>query len=156
MPDVAGGGDVLHISPPVGHWRGGALPVNGLPIARFPMVPDGPGSIAVITSADHSGRLGDRSVIRRLGWGPGTTLRVRLVDAAWIEVAEGRGPLKVTDQGYLRLPLAIRRLCQLRAGARLLVMAWNDFPRLIACDVSVIASVVRERSGSADSVGSDR
>lgn len=128
--------------------------MSGLPIACFPRFLEGPGSIAVITSADHSGRLSDRSVLRRLGWGPGTTLHVRLVEAAWIEVAEGRGPLTVTDQGYLRLPLAIRRLCRLRAGARLLVMAWDDVPRMIACDVNVVASVLHERTAAG--LGSDR
>jgi bifunctional DNA-binding transcriptional regulator/antitoxin component of YhaV-PrlF toxin-antitoxin module len=62
-----------------------------------------------------------------LGWESGRRLEVRAVRAVvTIRVAAG-GRACVTPQGYLRLPAAVRHLCGLGPGDRVLLVA--DPPR---------------------------
>jgi hypothetical protein len=53
---------------------------------------------------------------------PGTPISVRIRDGVLISVRPD-GPHAITGQGHLRLPLAVRRLCRIEAGDRLVVAA---------------------------------
>ncbi|MCY7287530.1 MAG: hypothetical protein LH624_04605 [Cryobacterium sp.] len=116
--------------------------MTGLPLAQLLIPPDGPAPFWVGTTADHSGRLADRSPLRYLGWAAGTAVKVRVHEASVVSVVLGNTSHTVTAQGYLRLPLAIRRRCRIDVGARLLVAAWSDPSQLIICTSSVLAALL--------------
>ncbi len=76
-----------------------------------------------MSTVDKSGRVADRSVVRLLGWLPGTRLEIR--ERAGVVVAEvaGDGVCRIDGRGHLILPLIVRRWCGLTAGDRLLLAA---------------------------------
>lgn len=119
--------------------------MKGLPIARLPVLAGESSPLYVVTVADRGGRLADRAPLRHLGWGPGTRLRIHLLDDMSLFVTPAPGADAVTPQGHLRLPLPVRRLCRIEAGTRLLVVAWADSASLTVCRTSALDAVLRPR-----------
>jgi hypothetical protein len=80
-------------------------------------------TVYALSAVDKSGRVADRSIVRVLGWGPGTRLDIR--EQAGIIVARpaADGVHCVGARGHLHLPLAVRRWCRLTAGDRVLLAA---------------------------------
>jgi hypothetical protein len=100
---------------PVGRGRR-RLPVPALE----PGPPRAAGAVYALSAVDKSGRVADRSVVRALGWAPGTRLDIR--EQAGI-IAAPDGVCRVDGRGHLRLPLAARRRCRLAVGDRVLLAA---------------------------------
>ncbi len=91
-----------------------------------------------LSAVDKSGRVADRSIVRALGWMPGTRLDIR--EQAGIIVAR-QAPDAVhciDDRGHLHLPLAVRRWCHLTAGDRVLVAAHRATGVLVAHPLAVL------------------
>ena len=80
-------------------------------------------TVYAVSAVDKSGRVADRSILRALGWAPGTRLDIR--ERAGIVVARAArdGVHRIDARGHLHLPLAVRRWCRLAAGDRVLVAA---------------------------------
>jgi bifunctional DNA-binding transcriptional regulator/antitoxin component of YhaV-PrlF toxin-antitoxin module len=102
-------------------------------------------ALCCVTSVDVSGRLGDRTLIRTLGWSPGTRLDVREDHERIVIVADSPGLFRVTCQGYLMLPAAARHWCRLASGDRVLAVAeptdgWMVVHPPAALDAMVIAA----------------
>ncbi|BCJ61684.1 hypothetical protein Jiend_51060 [Micromonospora endophytica] len=76
--------------------------------------------VAVI---DVSGRIADRTIIRTLGWTPGTRLHIRECSGLIVVRVDREGVFTVTGQGRLHLPVAVRQWCGLTAGDRVLLAA---------------------------------
>jgi bifunctional DNA-binding transcriptional regulator/antitoxin component of YhaV-PrlF toxin-antitoxin module len=76
-----------------------------------------------LSAVDKSGRIADRSMVRTLGWAPGTRLDIR--EQAGIVVARTAtdGVYRIDDRGHLHVPLTVRRWCHLTTGDRLLLAA---------------------------------
>jgi hypothetical protein len=114
-----------------------------------PAVPSDRTSLfATVTAVDHSGRLGDRSPLRHLGWSPGAAVRVRVHDDLLISVVRAGASHVLTSQGHLRLPLGVRRRCRIEAGARLLVTAWSDVDLVMICTVSLVGTLLGARAAA--------
>jgi len=77
-------------------------------------------SVYVVSAVDKSGRVADRSVVRVMGWAPGTRIAIRERAGTVVVTPAGDGVHRVDGRGYLLLPLAVRRWCHLAAGDRLL------------------------------------
>ncbi|WP_218106062.1 hypothetical protein [Micromonospora citrea] len=69
-----------------------------------------------LAAIDPSGRIADRTVIRALGWGPGTRLHIREGSGVIVVRLDRQGVFTVTGQGHLHLPAAVRHWCGLTAG----------------------------------------
>jgi hypothetical protein len=80
---------------------------------------------------DRYGRLADRSVLRSLHWGPGHPLAMTLVAGSVLVVAHDDATVRVGNDGYLRLPVGVRRACRLTAGDRVLLVAEPTTGRLL-------------------------
>jgi hypothetical protein len=78
-------------------------------------------TVYAVSAVDKSGRLADRSVIRVLGWVPGTRLTIRECGGTIVVSAGADGVHRISDRGHLHLPLAVRRWCRLAAGDRVLL-----------------------------------
>ncbi|MFC4144741.1 AbrB/MazE/SpoVT family DNA-binding domain-containing protein [Micromonospora mangrovi] len=76
-----------------------------------------------LAAIDNSGRIADRTLIRALGWEPGTRLHVREVSSVIVVRLDRQGVFTVTGQGHLHLPAAVRHWCGLTAGDRVLLAA---------------------------------
>ncbi|MFJ5599902.1 AbrB/MazE/SpoVT family DNA-binding domain-containing protein [Micromonospora parva] len=76
-----------------------------------------------LAATDNSGRIADRTVIRALGWGPGTRLHIRETSGVIVVRLDRQGVFTVTGQGHLHLPAAVRHWCGLTAGDRVLLAA---------------------------------
>lgn len=91
----------------------------------LPLVTLGPSEVSRTTygvaAMDASGRITDRVILHALGWSSGDRLRVTETSGLLTIVAASGGTLRISQQGYLRLPAAIRSRCVLRPGDRLLL-----------------------------------
>jgi hypothetical protein len=107
--------------------RPGARP---LPAPVFPARPerDLRFGLAVL---DRYGRVADRATLRTLAWGPGQALALSLTAGSVLAVAGPDPSVRVGNDGYLRLPVGVRRACHLTAGDRLLLVAEPDAGRLL-------------------------
>ena len=93
------------------------MPVPALP-ARHP--DDTRYGLAVL---DRYGRVADRAVLRALEWGPGQALALSLIAGSVLAVPNPDTSVRVGNDGYLRLPVGLRRACHLTAGDRVLLVA---------------------------------
>jgi len=87
-----------------------------------------------VTAVDCHGRLGDRSVVRFMDWARGKPLWIGLRRQV-VEISEcpPGSTYSITPQGYIMLPLGIRRGLRIEAGERLLVVADSERGRILAC-----------------------
>ncbi|RAS58961.1 hypothetical protein C8D87_11614 [Lentzea atacamensis] len=112
--------------------------IAGLPVPRPPERVQRSSSRYAFTTIDDRGRLGDRSLIRLLNWRPGTSLKPTVLDGQVIVLSRSAGTAMVTKLGHVRIPAAIRHLCQLRAGDGLLLATSAAHDLLIVCTTSVL------------------
>jgi hypothetical protein len=85
-------------------------------------------SLAVL---DRYGRVADRATLRALAWGPGQALALTLTAGSVLAVAGPDASVRVGNDGYLRLPVGVRRACHLAAGDRVLLVAEPSAGRLL-------------------------
>jgi hypothetical protein len=75
-----------------------------------------------MSGIDNRGRIGDRALLRALGWAPGTRLTVEVITDLMVAVrAAPVGALCVSARGHLQLPAAVRHRLGLHGGDRLLL-----------------------------------
>jgi hypothetical protein len=79
--------------------------------------------VYAVSAVDKSGRVADRSVVRAVGWVPGTRLDIREQDGIVVVRPAADAALRIDERGHLRLPLAVRRWYRLAAGDRVLCAA---------------------------------
>lgn len=128
--------------------------MKALPVAQLPLATSAGSTYYVVTPADQRGRLADRSPLEIMGWTAGMTISVRIQDGRLIIISLGQGPHAITVQGHLQLPLAVRRLCGIEPGDRLLVAASRDTARLRICTTDVLEEMLHhEMSNPAGASG---
>jgi hypothetical protein len=88
------------------------------------------------------GRIACGAVFEVLGWEP--LARVAVSERAGLVVvtADSDGATRITPEGHLRVPLAIRRWCGLDAGSRVLLVADPAVPRLVVHSVAALDALV--------------
>ena len=101
-----------------------------LPVPVFPARPsrDLRFGLAVL---DRYGRVADRATLRALAWGPGQALALTLTAGSVLALAGPDPSVRVGNDGYLRLPIGVRRACGLTAGDRVLLVAEPAAGRLL-------------------------
>ncbi|MER7453651.1 hypothetical protein ABTW96_25570 [Nocardia beijingensis] len=116
----------------------------GIPFAfpaELPVPPMGEFTCAT-TTIDPAGRLGDRSVIKRLGWVAGQPvsmepsqglLRIRVVVESESSVAAN---------GYLFLPVSARRAVHLHTGERVLMAGGLDSGVPVVCPLRAVGAAL--------------
>jgi hypothetical protein len=79
-----------------------------------------------LATIDCNGRLADTTVVRALGWAPSNRLDIHESGGLVLVAADRQGLFRLTGQGHLRLPAAVRRWCGLVPGDRVLLAADPD------------------------------
>jgi hypothetical protein len=108
-------------------------PPRGARPLPVPWLRSGPRRDAVYGLAvlDRYGRLAERTVLRAMGWGPGQQLTLTLLAASVLATPCPGSTVRVGNDGYLRLPIGVRRACRLVAGDRMLLVAEPPAGRLL-------------------------
>ena len=110
------------------------LPVPALD-SQFTRVTD---TVYALSAVDKSGRIADRSIVRALGWMPGTRLDIRERAGIIVACTAPGGVHRIDDRGHLHLPLAVRRWCRLVAGDRVLLAADRATGVLVAHPLAML------------------
>jgi hypothetical protein len=95
-------------------------------------------TVYALSAVDKSGRVADRSIVRVLGWVPGTRLDIREQAGVIVAWAAADGVHCIDDRGHMHVPLAVRRWCRLTAGDRVLLAADRATGVLVAHPVAVL------------------
>jgi hypothetical protein len=95
-----------------------------------------------LSTVGANGRLNDRTVLRRLGWCPGTRLDMREDHGLVVVRADPRAVFRVSAQGFLLLPATLRRWCQLADGDRVLLVADPQAAWLVIHPPASVAAMV--------------
>jgi hypothetical protein len=90
---------------------------------------------------DAGGRITDQTTLAKLQWLPGDRIRFSIRDALIIATPDPAGQRELDPHGLLRLPVAVRRACRLRAGDRILLAALPTRQRLIIHPPATLATL---------------
>jgi hypothetical protein len=83
-----------------------------------------------MATLDCHGRVADRTVLQALGWLTGHRLTIHETDGTLTVIPDPDGEARVSGQGHLRIPAAVRHSCALDTGDRVLLVADPDRCRL--------------------------
>jgi bifunctional DNA-binding transcriptional regulator/antitoxin component of YhaV-PrlF toxin-antitoxin module len=98
-------------------------PLPALPAPQLPIL-DQPAQVQLgMARLDWSGRLHQRALLQTLGWEPGDTLELTVIDAAILITASPTGLHTLGPGMELTIPAAARRLCGITEGSRVLLAA---------------------------------
>jgi hypothetical protein len=89
-----------------------------------------------------NGRLGDRAVVRCVGWSPHDRLDIREDHGLITVTADPRGSFRVSAAGFVLLPATVRTWCRLRAGDRVLIVADPQAGRLVIHPPAALESMI--------------
>lgn len=117
-------------------------PRLGLPVPRLATPSNRVSTYYTVTAIDVWGRLADRSPLQRLQWQPGLPLAVSITQRVALVVPHRDGRHAVTRDGRLRLPAAVRRVCRLEAGDRLLLAACPARNFLVAYPMFIVDAML--------------
>lgn len=109
---------------------------SGPPVERPMSVPDLPTrrtneSVYGVAVMDRYGRVAERTVLRSLDWGPGHPIDLRIVAGSVVVIPNPDASVHIGTDGYLRLPVGLRRACRLAPGDRVLLAADPPSRRLV-------------------------
>lgn len=80
---------------------------------------------------DRYGRVADRAVLRALAWAPGQPLALTPISRSVHVVPDPEASVRIGTDGYLRLPIGLRRVCRLTPGDQILLVADPAAGRLL-------------------------
>ena len=105
-----------------GGGRGRPAPVP-LPLAVPPDSPAPPSELVYgMGRVDASGRVGDRDVMRAMGWQAGEMLTVTAAHGVVLARRDPAGLIRVGGSPHLTIPMALRRRCGLEPGSQVLLI----------------------------------
>lgn len=93
---------------------------------------------------DWSGRLHQRALLQTLGWEPGDTLDLTVIDTAILLAASPTGLHTLGPSMELTIPAAARRLCGIADGSRVLLAASPTQQLLVLHTETTITALMRD------------
>ncbi|MFL6143532.1 MAG: hypothetical protein ACJ72N_16910 [Labedaea sp.] len=103
----------------------------------------GPVALLVATARmDRSGRVGERLLLRALGWGPGQRLDMDTMHGMIVIAAAPEGAYVVDARGAVTLPAALRHLCGIEPGLPLVLAAAVAEQVLVVHPADVVARLL--------------
>ncbi|WP_174187447.1 hypothetical protein [Nocardia barduliensis] len=94
------------------------------------------------TTIDPAGRLGDRSVIKSLGWQVGQPVSIQPSQGLLHVTRVPESESSVAANGYLFLPVSARRASRLRTGQRVLMAGGLDSDVLIIYPLRAVGAAL--------------
>ena len=137
------------IIPPLVHSvRGTVGPVaqpmdtTGLPLPRLATLPHETPMLYGIATLDGGGRVGDRRIMRSLGWRPDEQLDVTVVGDAVLVRPRCEGPYRVPPGLLVAIPASVRHWCALSPGDRVLLAADPERGALVVYTTTTLDRLV--------------
>ncbi|WP_432049884.1 hypothetical protein [Verrucosispora sp. NA02020] len=121
-----------------GGLRRGPLPMSSLPEPRTST------RVYAVVALEGSGRLRDRFVVGALGWRSGIRLDIRERAGSVVVRGDDQGVFRLTGQGQVRLPAAVRHWWALTPDDRLLLVADPTVGLLLVCPVATLDEIVTQ------------
>lgn len=116
---------------------------GGLPVAHLAPRTVASTMYCVVTPMDSRGRLADRSPLRILQWPPLLPIAVSVLgEGAMLVIPSRSGLDKITRQGHLRLPVAVRQALRLKIGDRLLAVACAERRLLLVHTMAALEAMI--------------
>ena len=97
--------------------------ISGLPLPRLATLPHERPMLYGMATLDRGGRIGDRRIMRALGWRPDEHLDVTLVDEVMLIRPHHDGRFRVPPGLLAVIPAPVRHWCALSPGDRVLLAA---------------------------------
>jgi bifunctional DNA-binding transcriptional regulator/antitoxin component of YhaV-PrlF toxin-antitoxin module len=91
---------------------------------------------------DRSGRLSARPLLRRLGWRPGDSVSVDVVDGAVVIGPATAGRHTVGSRGDVAIPAAVRQMCGIDPHQPVLGVAYPAWEMLVIHSIDRVAQVL--------------
>ncbi|MBF6167000.1 hypothetical protein IU486_19930 [Streptomyces gardneri] len=116
----------------------------GIPFAfpvELPVPPMGE-FICATTTIDPAGRLGDRSVIKRLGWAAGQPVSIEPSQGLLRLRAVAESESSIAANGYMFLPVSARRAVRLHTSDRVLMAGGLDCGVLVICPLRAVGAAL--------------
>lgn len=128
---------------PAGHGRGPRR-LAPLPLAALPDVPPGPAELVYgMGRVEASGRVGDRAVVRAMGWQAGELLTITAANGVILARRDDSGRVAVGGRGHFAIPAALRGRCGLTPGMLVLLAGRPDGQLLAACSLALLDQAIR-------------
>lgn len=126
---------------------------------RFPVLSiqgENTGLDVAVSRIDHSGRVGDRSLIGKLGWQVGDCYSLTVSpDGATVSV-DTTGVYRIDLRRHVFLPVATRQLLGITVGDRLVLVARHEQNSLTIHPVALVAELLRQHYAASPEVTHDR
>ncbi|WP_433305425.1 hypothetical protein ACQP2F_18030 [Actinoplanes sp. CA-030573] len=137
--------------------RNSAAPFSARPPLPLMALSDKRAGSAVygFSTLDAGGRVADRVIMAALGWVPGGRLDIRVSRGLIAVFRDDRGIFRVTAQGFLRLPVAAPRWCEVSTGDRVLLAAYPEGDLLVVHPPAAREAVVDRVHAEALGAGID-
>ena len=103
------------------------------------------GFVYDLSAVDTNGRVVAPASLLSLGWAPGTRLAMDETCSLIVVTSAKGGKRRVDARGHFRLPLGLRRWCDLDAGSQVLAVAEPSGQRLILHPMASLDAMVEER-----------
>jgi hypothetical protein len=100
-----------------------SVEVSGLPLPRLVTLPSERPMLYGMAALDGGGRIGDRRILRALGWPPGQLLDITLTGDAVLVRPDEDGAYHRPPGMLALLPAPLRHWCLLSPGDRVLLVA---------------------------------
>jgi len=118
--------------------------VRRLPMAIGPEIPAAVDDVVYgFGRIDASDRVADRAITSALGWQPGDRLTVTAAAGVVIARRDPAGMVTMPAKPYVAIPAALRRLCGLRPGDRVLLAVLPGQDALAAYSFAVVDQALR-------------
>jgi hypothetical protein len=98
-----------------------------------------------VSTLGEAGRVLDRYVLKALDWLPGTRLQIQPMDDVLLVGPVPDGPVRVTTDGYFRIPFRQRRRVGLFIGDRVLLTGRRSRGRLLVHPPSTLGELLAAR-----------
>ncbi|OXR40184.1 hypothetical protein B7C42_07766 [Nocardia cerradoensis] len=98
-----------------------------------------------VCTLGESGRVLDRYIFKTLDWRPGTRLQIEPTDNLLLVSASCEGTVRITADGYFRVPFRQRRRVGLLTGDRVLLTSRRDDSRLLLHPPAAVATLLAAR-----------
>ncbi|MEU0502414.1 hypothetical protein [Nocardia sp. NPDC005998] len=98
-----------------------------------------------ISTLGEAGRVLDRYVMAALDWSPGTQLQIQPIDDVLLVGPSPDGPVRVTGDGYFRIPFRQRRRVSLLIGQRVLLTGRRSREQFLVHPPSALGRLLAAR-----------
>ncbi|MFI6953965.1 hypothetical protein ACIBJI_10850 [Nocardia sp. NPDC050408] len=98
-----------------------------------------------ISTLGEAGRVLDRYVMAALDWSPGTKLQIQPVDDVLLVGPSPDGQVRVSGDGYFRIPFRQRRRVSLLIGQRVLLTGRRSREQLLVHPPSALGRLLAAR-----------